>query len=152
MQGQRLSRSQSSPTSAQWTLNITLSKDGESIPCFTHECKLEVSRELNFLRVPLAVEIQPGLYHLSCHAVSEEGEVRMLRQGFWGYDVGLLSQGEAIKAGRDYFIKDGQPLPVVGMTYMTSDVARKFLFLPNADVWDRDMAQMRKAGINWIRT
>lgn len=38
------------------------------------------------------------------------------------------------------------------MTYMTSDVARKFLFLPNADVWDRDMAQMRKAGINWIRT
>lgn len=152
LQGQRLSRSQSSPTSAQWTLNITLSKDGESIPCFTHECKLEVSRELNFLRVPLAVEIQPGLYHLSCHAVSEEGEVRMLRQGFWGYDVGLLSQGEPIKAGRDYFIKDGQPLPVVGMTYMTSDVARKFLFLPNADVWDRDMAQMRKAGINWIRT
>lgn len=38
------------------------------------------------------------------------------------------------------------------MTYMTSDVARKFLFLPNADVWDRDMAQMAKAGINWIRT
>ena len=35
---------------------------------------------------------------------------------------------------------------------MTSDVARKFLFLPNTDVWDRDMAQMRNAGINWIRT
>ncbi|UUZ87024.1 cellulase family glycosylhydrolase [Paenibacillus sp. P26] len=38
------------------------------------------------------------------------------------------------------------------MTYMTSDVARKYLFLPNAAVWDRDMAQMKRAGINMIRT
>ena len=38
------------------------------------------------------------------------------------------------------------------MTYMTSDVARKYPFLPNAAVWDRDMAQMKRAGINAIRT
>lgn len=54
--------------------------------------------------------------------------------------------------GRDYFHKDGQPLPVVGMTYMTSDVARKFVFLPNVAAWDKDMAEMKRAGINWIRT
>ena len=35
---------------------------------------------------------------------------------------------------------------------MTSDVARKYLFMPNASVWDKDMAQMSKAGINLIRS
>ena len=85
-------------------------------------------------------------------AQAPDGEVRTLRQGFWGQDAALLAEGEVITRSRDYFVKDGRPLPVVGMTYMTSDVARKFLFLPNVDVWDRDMAQMAKAGINWIRT
>ncbi|WP_311519094.1 beta-galactosidase [Paenibacillus albidus] len=152
VQGQLLSRSLSAQSSARWKLKLTVHRSGESTPCFKHECDLTVSRELNILRIPVTAALQAGMYHLSCYAESETGEVRVLRQGFWGHDGNLLAQGEPIKAGRDYFIKEGQPLPVVGMTYMTSDVARKFLFLPNADVWDRDMAQMKKAGINWIRT
>ncbi|WP_318035969.1 beta-galactosidase [Halobacillus shinanisalinarum] len=43
-------------------------------------------------------------------------------------------------------------MPIVGMTYMTSDVARYYLFLPNPHLWDRDLAQMKRAGINYIRT
>src|SRR5699024_10163854 len=67
-------------------------------------------------------------------------------------DKQLLSECEPLTCGRDYFEKDGRPLPIVGMTYMTSDVARYFLFLPNPYRWDKDMAQMKRAGINYIRT
>ena len=43
-------------------------------------------------------------------------------------------------------------LPVVGTTYMASDVHRKFLFEPNPHVWDRDFAYMKRQGINMVRT
>ena len=48
--------------------------------------------------------------------------------------------------------KDGQVLPVVGTTYMASDVHRKFLFEPNPHVWDRDFAEMARQGVNFVRT
>ncbi|CQR52780.1 alpha-amylase family protein [Paenibacillus riograndensis] len=150
LQSQRLSRTGAGQEN--WQLQFTLQKDGAASPCFEHSSGIMAGTEMNFFRLPIPVELEPGLYDLVCHAEAEDGEQRVLRQGFWGYDAALLAQGEPITAGRDYFQKNGRPLPVVGMTYMTSDVARKFLFLPNAAVWNRDMAQMKKAGINWIRT
>lgn len=76
----------------------------------------------------------------------------MMTQAFWGMDRELLQSGEMLECGRDYFIRDGRPMPIVGMTYMTSDVSRKFLHLPNVDRWDQDMAEMKRAGINLVRT
>ena len=43
-------------------------------------------------------------------------------------------------------------MPVVGTTYMASDVHRKFLFEPNPHLWDRDFAEMARQGINFVRT
>jgi len=54
--------------------------------------------------------------------------------------------------GTDYFQLNGKPLPVVGTTYMSGDLSRLYLLLPNAYVWDRDMAQIHAAGLNMIRT
>ncbi|MGO4495205.1 beta-galactosidase [Paenibacillus sp. 2RAB27] len=135
-----------------WTLDLRVEHEKATQDAWTHRLIVQVNKEFNVVRIPVPMDIQRGLYRVTCKAVSEDGELRLLRQGFWGHDAGLLADGQPITCGRDYFIKDGRPLPVVGMTYMTSDVARKFLFLPNSDVWDRDMAQMAKAGINWIRT
>lgn len=117
-----------------------------------HRWTATAGRELQVepLRVP--VELTPGFYTAVLEAVSESGERRVIRQGFWCRDEQLLTAGDFLTCDRDYFIKDGQPLPIVGMTYMTSDVARKFIFLPNAAVWDRDMEMMKRAGINLIRT
>jgi hypothetical protein len=135
-----------------WKFTIHVEHESDSSLRWSHRLEMEADAELNIVRLPIPLEIRSGLYQISCEAVASDGEVRILRQGFWGHAPELLAAGNPVTSGRDYFIKDGRPLPVVGMTYMTSDVARKFLFLPNVGVWDRDMSQMRKAGINWIRT
>ncbi|CAI6072343.1 beta-galactosidase [Cohnella sp. JJ-181] len=144
----------------KWSFDIRVEReaDGASIGAggtgevYRHELEAEAGAELDVWRIPVQADVRNGYYKVVCRAESRDGEVRYLRQGFWGADPALLAEGTPIRAGRDYFEKDGRPLPIVGMTYMTSDVARKFLFLPNVSVWDRDMAQMRRAGINWIRT
>lgn len=135
-----------------WKFEVTVKHDSDSDLVWSESLELAVDEEFRVVKLPVSLEIRSGLYRVECRAESPDGEIRILRQGFWGHAPELLAEGQSVRSGRDYFIKDGRPLPVVGMTYMTSDVARKFLFLPNAEVWDRDMAQMRKAGINWIRT
>lgn len=74
------------------------------------------------------------------------------RSAFWMRDWEYLKSGSKLAVGSDYFEQDGKPLPVVGTTYMASDVDRLFLSKPNAYVWDRDMAQIRSAGLNMIRS
>jgi hypothetical protein len=72
--------------------------------------------------------------------------------GFWMRDWNYLLSGPKLGVGPDYFTLDGRPLPVVGTTYMSSDVQRMYLIKPNAYVWDRDMAQIHGDGLNMIRT
>ncbi len=135
-----------------WNFDLRLFAEHSTEPLYTKSVELHESRELLIERLPTNVVIEPGFYKLSCRAESSKGEVRSFQQGFWGFSTELLEQGTPLKANRDYFEKDDRPFPIVGMTYMTSDVARKFLWLPNASVWDRDMAHMKRAGINHIRT
>ncbi|MFC5467374.1 beta-galactosidase [Cohnella suwonensis] len=137
-----------------WRFEIEVTKEakGAAKAVWTGRTEMKASGELAFAKIQVPVGIEPGYYGVSCLATSDAGEVRRLRQGFWGIDSALLREGEWLRCDRDYFRKDGRPLPIVGMTYMGSDVARKFLFMPNAAVWDRDIAQMKKAGINLIRT
>lgn len=134
-----------------WQLELEFSKaSGASLWNTTIELKAD--RELDFARISIPVELENGYYELEGTATSSHGEVRNFVQGLWGFDSELLKEGEFLTCDRDYFRKNDKPLPIVGMTYMTSDVARRFLYLPNVSVWDQDMAQMKKAGINLIRT
>lgn len=154
LQAQRLGKG---PAAEDGTWDVALAvwrlgEDGQSETFWEKTITLDVGTEFDVARIPVPLAVEPGYYRVNAVAVSRGGERRSLRQGFWGRDERLLAEGGRVTAGRDYFMKDGRPMPVVGMTYMTSDVARKFLTLPNAAVWDRDMARMRRAGINWIRT
>ncbi|WP_066191466.1 beta-galactosidase [Gracilibacillus timonensis] len=116
------------------------------------EGKLQVTDQWDRLQIPVDVMIEKGQYRIECTLTSDNGEERTLTQGFWGNDQEFLQEGTYLEVKRDYFWKNNRPFPIVGQTYMTSDVARKFIFIPNPAVWDQDMADMKKAGINLIRT
>lgn len=153
IQLQALSRT-SVPAQA-WQFEVRLIKDGSGKPEWSGQARSEAGapqRDLQQLRLSIPVRLEPGLYRITCEAVSESGERRHLTQAVWGVDRSLLQAGDRLECGRDYFRRGGRTVPIVGMTYMTSDVARKFLHLPNVQRWDADMAEMKRAGINLIRT
>lgn len=140
-------------SSGSWTIEAAVFRDGEEDGAlWSAGYTISATPYISQLAIRPDVALDAGFYRVRCRAVADCGEERLLWQGFWAMDEALLAAGSPLTAGRDYFYKDGQPLPIVGMTYMTSDVSRKYLFLPNAYLWDRDMAQMKKAGINLIRT
>ncbi len=94
-----------------------------------------------------------GGFHIVEATLLRDGQpLRTYRSGFWMRDWDYLLSGPKLTVGRDYFELNGKPLPVVGTTYMSGDVSRLYLLLPNAYVWDRDMAQIHAAGLNMIRT
>lgn len=74
------------------------------------------------------------------------------KTGFWVLDEKLLSTGEFFTADKHFLYRNNQPFPVAGTTYMSSDVARRFLLEPNPAVWDKDFSEMKSAGVNMIRT
>jgi hypothetical protein len=72
--------------------------------------------------------------------------------GLWIYDAAMVSGGQGLAVGRDYFSREGIAFPVAGTTYMASDVHRRFLLEPDAWLWQRDFAAMAGAGVNMVRT
>lgn len=71
---------------------------------------------------------------------------------FWVRDEKLLASSPKITASRDWLKKDGRAFPIIGTTYMASDVHRRFLFEPNPAVWDRDFSDMKRRGVGFVRT
>ncbi|OAB32969.1 beta-galactosidase [Paenibacillus glacialis] len=148
------STSQADTSNKEWTMKLSFGKDagGEPQAEWTETYVLTSSREQQSITINVPVELQAGQYTMRADLIANTGERKTMRQGIWCWDEQMLQTGEPLTCDRDYFHKGGRPLPLVGMTYMTSDVARNFLFLPNVAVWDRDMGAMKKAGINYIRT
>jgi hypothetical protein len=99
-------------------------------------------------KAPLA----PGLYHAEVSTPDAPWHPRSVTTGFWVKDEALLASAPKLTVSRDWLRADGRVLPVVGTTYMASDVHRKFLLEPNPHVWDRDFASMRSQGIDMVRT
>jgi hypothetical protein len=106
------------------------------------------------VRKPLTLPAptETGLYVIE--AALREGETvhARYRSGFWMRDEAFLRSGPRLSVGRDYFALDGQPLAVLGTTHMSSEVQRLFFEQPNVAVWERDLAHIRAAGLNMIRT
>jgi hypothetical protein len=96
--------------------------------------------------------LPPGLYHARVETPDAPWDPRSVTTGFWVKDEALLARGPRLGVSRDWIRRDGRPFPVVGTTYMASDVHRKFLFEPNPHVWDRDFREMSRQGVNLVRT
>lgn len=136
----------------------------------TTECTIEVSDQTNtivsrvnttlgldgakavgFVKLPDAATFKPGFYKIS--AEPKVNPLRVVHQnGFWIYDDTLLERGKPLTVDKHFFSRDGAVFPVTGTTYMASDKHRRFLFEPNAFVWDKDFRAMKAAGVNMVRT
>ena len=95
---------------------------------------------------------EPGLYEVEVTTPGAPWQPQRAATGFWVRDAALLSAGPRLTVSRDWLRRDGAVFPVVGTTYMASDVHRKFLFEPNPLVWDRDFALMARLGVGMVRT
>ena len=61
------------------------------------------------------------------------GETRgIYHTGFWMRDERFLRSGPRVSVNQDYFEIDGRPLPVVGTTYMASDVPAAVFHAPES--------------------
>jgi hypothetical protein len=102
--------------------------------------------------LPASAAAGHGLHTVEATLVRDGKPLTVYRSGFWMRDRAYLLSGPKLGVGTDYFTLDGQPMPVVGTTLMSSDVQRLYLMQPNAWVWDQDMAQIHAAGLNMIRS
>lgn len=102
--------------------------------------------------LPSDVAAGKGLHTVDATLLRNGNALWTYHSAFWMRDWDYLKSGPKLTVGADYFDLDGKPLPVVGTTYMASDVDRLFLSQPNAYVWDRDMAGIRSEGLNMIRS
>ncbi len=139
------------PSATRRTFHLTVTNDAGAI---VHESRqsVEASDTATSLRFEVGGALPPGLYHAVVVHDGERASPRTARTGFWVEDEKLLASGPKITVSRDWLRKDGLPFPVVGTTYMASDVHRDFLFDPNPDVWDADFAAMKRQGIGFVRT
>ncbi|HTU33278.1 MAG TPA: hypothetical protein VMF66_05705 [Candidatus Acidoferrum sp.] len=108
------------------------------------------------LPVPLPVVIPPpkthGLFTVTAELLDGSQLRAIYHSGFWIRDLDYLRSGPRLTANPNYFELNGQPLAVVGTTYMASDVQRLYFDHPNVYVWNEDLGQISGAGLNMIRT
>jgi hypothetical protein len=93
-----------------------------------------------------------GLHVIDAELLQGNSVLARYRSGFWIRDEAYLRSGSHLTVNLDYLEIDGNPLAVVGTTYMSSEVQRLFFEYPNVYVWDQDLGQIHSAGLNMIRT
>jgi hypothetical protein len=131
-----------------------LVRDDEGREVFAGTAELAGVPEMRtgLVSVRAAAALPPGLYKAVVSIPGATFHPSSVTTGFWVKDEKLLASGPKLTASRDWLRRDDEPMPVIGTTYMASDVHRKFLFEPNPAVWDRDFAFMRSEGVNMVRT
>lgn len=136
-------------------LFITIRKDKTTVK--TESIDISDFASPYYLSIPIIQPLTTGLYNIEARL--SWGEVELTDKfadysstGFWCYDNALVGMTQPLSAGKDFFTREDKPIPLIGTTYMASDVHRKFLFEPNPAAWDRDFAEMKECGINVVRT
>lgn len=110
------------------------------------------AEDAHAITLPSVAESGYGLHTVEATLLRDGKPLRIYRSGFWMRDWQYLLSGPKLTAGTDYFKLNGKPLPVVGTTYMSSDVQRLYLVKPNAYVWCRDLSGIQRDGLDMIRT
>ncbi len=96
--------------------------------------------------------LAPGLYTVDVQDRDDSWKPDSATSGFWVMDKKLLDSAPPLSVSKDWLLKGGKVFPIVGTTYMASDVDREFLLDPNPYLWNKDFARMQKLGVNFVRT
>ncbi len=140
---------QHSTTAEKSGLSVTITSFPETEPTK----RSSITRPLNSTGpIVLPPPDGNGLYIVEAQLLDGNSVRAIYHSAFWIRDEAYLRSGPRLTVNRDYFEVDGRPLAVVGTTYMSSDVQRLYFEHPNAYVWDKDLGQIRDAGLNMIRT
>jgi hypothetical protein len=133
-------------------LRLELSDAAEGAKPTTQTFTLDIAQYPFFNSVQMPTPSQGGLHTVIARFFEGDALVAQYRTGYWVRDEQALQSGPTVTLDKDFFLIDGKPLPIVGTTYMASDVQRQYLMQPNPFIWDRDFFQMHENGINIIRT
>lgn len=98
------------------------------------------------------VTLEPGFYEVRITDVDANWRPNTFTTGFWVMDRKLLESGPRMSVSKDWIMKNGKVLPIIGTSYMAANAGRKFLLDPNPYLWEKDFAMMEKLGINYVRT
>jgi len=93
-----------------------------------------------------------GLYIVDARLVDGNTVRAIYHSGFWIRDEDYLRSGLHLSVNKDYFEVDGQPIAVVGTTYMSGEAQRLYFEYPNVYLWNQELGQIHAAGLNMIRT
>jgi hypothetical protein len=130
--------------------------DASGATIVAKEIALSASREPGTKTGTLVVDAPaaPGSYRVVVSDVRPQPSdaPHTAETAFWVRDDRLLASAPKITVSGDWLRKDGKTFPIIGTTYMASDVHRHFLFEPNPRAWEEDFAAMQRRGINFVRT
>lgn len=136
------------------TLTVTTHKENS---VRTEEIAITDFAPPYYLTVPIAQPLTPGLYTVEARLSQDDPQLTdkfadYVSTGFRCYDKALVTVTQPLSAGKDYLTRDGKPVPLLGTNYAVSRAHGNFLVEPNPAEWQRDFADMRKNGINVVRT
>ncbi|MGD0617867.1 MAG: cellulase family glycosylhydrolase, partial [Bryobacteraceae bacterium] len=123
------------------------------------QCEIEVRNEAGTVIAKVSTDsaeaqmpansppLAPGFYRVEARMGTLQAAT-----GFLVVSAPGIPGGIPFTCNRDYLLRDGVPFVVTGTTYMAADAQREFLLEPNPAVWDRDFAEMKRSGVNMVRT
>jgi hypothetical protein len=135
------------PSSEPLSVRLKTYAEGEAQTAAVTNVSLPVTDS-----VVLSASAAKGLHFIEAELLEGDKVRAIYHSGFWIRDEEYLISGPRMAVNKDYFEIDGQPLAVIGTTYMSSEVQRLYFEHPNVYVWDQDLEQIQAAGLNMIRT
>ncbi len=129
-------------------------KNGQGMTVFEGETRLVGTGGFSTAEIAIKTgkALLPGLYTVEVANIDDNWKPDSVTTGFWVMDRKLLESDEPLSVSKDWILKGGKVFPIVGTTYMASNVDREFLLEPNPYLWNKDFARMQKLGVNFVRT
>lgn len=136
---------------ADFCVTISVYNEHDEI-VLSHVQTVSVADTITRVELPVPSGAKQGVYKVTARIEDQDHIYKEIQNGYLVGDFAQTKLFSPIHAGKDYFVREGKYFAVTGMTYMSGEVGRAFLHMPNTNLWLSEMQQMKAVGVNWIRT